>query len=157
MNKRKMKKSKQRTLKKLSVQKPKCGLCGKSGKLIKTECCDQWICDDEDQYVIFSYARNSCSRNHRRLTLCAYHFEEGHSGDWQECQNCRDSFDTETYVDYGTNEYNFVRLENPPVYEPKKCKDCGEIIILNQGGYSCKGNNYCCHKCTHAKYPEMFR
>ncbi len=40
---------------------PRCGLCGKTKKLTKTECCDQWICDDEDKYVIFSYARNSCS------------------------------------------------------------------------------------------------
>ncbi len=152
-----MKKFKKRFSKKSTNLKPKCGLCGKSGKLTKTECCDQWICDDEAQYVIFSYARNSCHRNHRRLTLCAYHFTEGHPGNWQECQNCRDSFDTETYADYGTNEYNFVRLKNPPSYEPKKCIGCGEIIILNQGGYSCKGNDYWCQTCTHANYPEMFR
>ncbi len=38
---------------------PRCGLCGKTGNLIRTECCGNWICDDEDKYVIFSYARNS--------------------------------------------------------------------------------------------------
>src|ERR1039458_3867900 len=41
---------------------PRCGLCGKKGKLTRTECCGQWICDDEDNYVVFSYARNSCHR-----------------------------------------------------------------------------------------------
>ena len=45
------KKSKKRK----SPDSSKCGLCGKSGKLIKTECCGQWICDDEDKYV-FWYA-----------------------------------------------------------------------------------------------------
>jgi len=63
--------------------KPKCGLCGKTTNLTKTECCGQWICDDEDQYVPFSYARNSCYRNHRLYTLCGYHYAEGHPGDWK--------------------------------------------------------------------------
>lgn len=27
---------------------------------------------------MFSYARNSCSRNHRRYTKCAYHWGEDH-------------------------------------------------------------------------------
>jgi hypothetical protein len=60
--------------------KPRCGLCGKRGKLTKTECCDQWICDDTENYVLFSYARNSCARNHGRYTLCAHHYNEGHQG-----------------------------------------------------------------------------
>jgi hypothetical protein len=41
-------------------KRPRCGVCGKTGKLKKSSCCGQWICDDEDKYVIFSYARNSC-------------------------------------------------------------------------------------------------
>jgi hypothetical protein len=57
----------------------RCGLCGKKGKLTRTDCCGQWICDDEDKYVMFSYARNSCHRNHRRYTLCGYH----HTCFWQ--------------------------------------------------------------------------
>lgn len=28
--------------------KPRCGLCGKTKNLTKTECCGNWICDDED-------------------------------------------------------------------------------------------------------------
>ncbi len=64
-----------------SICKPRCGLCGKATNLTKTECCGNWICDDEDQYVMFSYARNSCLRNHRRYTLCGYHHTEGHEGD----------------------------------------------------------------------------
>ena len=94
--------------------KPKCGLCGSTKKsLTKTACCNNWICDDQDSYVIFSYARNSCYRNHDRYTLCSTHFHEGHTGKWQNCKKCKDSFDLPNYVDMGTNEHNFEVLENP--------------------------------------------
>jgi hypothetical protein len=127
--------------------KPKCGLCGKTANLTKTECCNNWICDDEDQYVLFSYARNSCYRNHDRYTLCSYHFHEGHSGDWKTCQKCRNSFETEDYVYYGTNEYNFEKLKNPPKYKPTKCAKCGSVIVLKDGGYVMTSEGYICGKC----------
>ncbi len=126
----------------------RCGLCGKTKNLTKTECCGNWICDDEHKYVIFSYARNSCSRNHRRYTLCGYHFNEGHAGDWKDCPKCRDSFETEMYVYYGTNEYNFEVLPDPPAYEPTKCADCGKVINLGTDGHSMRGDQYWCEKCT---------
>lgn len=93
----------------------RCGLCGKTRKLTRTECCDKWICDDEDKYVLFSYARNSCDRNHRRYTLCGFHHTEEHPGRWTECKRCRDEIaEAEMYVWYGTNDYNFEKLKNPP-------------------------------------------
>ncbi len=128
--------------------KPRCGLCGKTRGLTRTECCGQWICDDEHKYVIFSYARNSCHRNHRRLTLCGYHHVEGHAGSWKDCSLCSRSFETEMYVWYGTNEYNFEKLETPPSYEPTKCSGCGAVIILSEGGYSMLGTEYSCENCT---------
>ena len=127
---------------------PRCGLCGKKAKLVKTECCGQWICNDEDKYVLFSYARNSCSRNHRRFTLCGSHHNEGHTGDWQTCAECRETFDDEMYVYYGTNEYNFVKLENPPAYKPTHCDKCGVVIVLSDGGYSQGPKGVLCEKCT---------
>ena len=105
-------------------------MCGKTKNLTKTECCGNSICDDEHNYQLFSYARNSCNRNHRRYTLCGYHFNEVHEGDWRDCPKCRDSFETEMYVYYGTNEYNFEVLPNPPAYEPTKCADCGKVTTL---------------------------
>jgi hypothetical protein len=57
--------------------RPKSGLCGKTAKLIKTDCCGNWICNDEGKCVIFSYARNSCHRNHSRFTLRGYHHTGG--------------------------------------------------------------------------------
>ena len=132
---------------------PRCGLCGKSGKLIKTECCDQWICDDEDKYVLFSYATNSCQRNHRRFTLCGYHYNEDHdSHDWKTCQKCRESIETEMYVWYGTNEYNFEKLKDIPSYEPTICANCNTIIKLGEGGYSRKGGKYFCYDCSEIRY-----
>lgn len=129
-----------------------CGLCGKTGKLTKTECCGNWICDDEQKYVLFSYARNSCYRNHSRYTLCGYHHNEGHEGRWQDCNECREAFETEMYVHYGTNEYNFEKIENPPSYEPTKCSRCGEVIVLGDGGYSQRGDEYLCYKCTSKEF-----
>ena len=133
---------------KKDTAKAKCGLCGKSGGLMRTDCCGTWICDDEDKYVMFSYARNSCHRNHRRFTLCGYHHAEGHAGDWQHCRKCRNSFETEMYVWYGTNEHNFVKLPNPPSYEPTKCSKCGHVIRLGTDGYTQSGEEYWCEKCA---------
>lgn len=132
---------------------PRCGLCGKEDNLVRTECCGQWICDDEDNYVVFSYARNSCHRNHRRLTLCAYHHGEGHPGKWQECPKCRADFPAEIYVGYGTNEYNFEKLPNPPAYEPTRCAGCGVVIKLSDGGYSEGPKGILCEKCTRKAFP----
>src|SRR3989338_6669733 len=101
----------------------RCGLCRKSKKLIQTSCCKQWICDDEDEYVLFSYARSSCHRNHNRYTLCGYHHAQEHKGYWETCTKCRGEFETELYVYYGTNEHNFEKLKNPPKYKPTHCSE----------------------------------
>jgi hypothetical protein len=133
---------------------PRCGLCGKTKNLTKTECCGNWICDDEHEYVMFSYARNSCSRNHCRYTLCGYHHIEGHEGDWKDCPECREAFETEMYVWYGTNEYNFEKLPNPPEFEPTRCSDCGRVIRLGEDGYSVQGGHYRCDRCTAKRMRE---
>ena len=126
-----------------------CGLCGSSTPpLTRTPCCGNWICDDEDTYVLFSYERNSCSRNHGRYTLCSYHYNEEHAGRWQDCARCREAFETEIYVYYGTNEYNFDKLVDPPSYEPTLCADCGRVIRLGYDGYMISsGRTYRCEAC----------
>lgn len=131
-----------------SAPQRRCGLCGKTKNLTRLQCCGNWICNDEDSYVLFSYARNSCHRNHSRFTLCSFHHNEGHTGDWTTCEQCRSGFETEIYVWYGTNEYNFKKLENPPPYEPTKCSSCGSVIRLGRDGYSIFRNKYWCMKCS---------
>jgi hypothetical protein len=127
--------------------KPRCGLCGKTKNLIRTDCCGNWICNDSGKYVLFSYARNSCCRNHDRYTLCSSHKHEGHKGNWKTCKKCRTSFETEMYVWYATNEYNFEKLENPPAYDPTRCAECGKVIKLGTDGYTRSGGDYFCERC----------
>lgn len=98
----------------MKAKKLSCGLCGKKKNLIKTACCDNWICDDAHEYMPFSYAADSCYRNHDRYTLCSFHYHENHQGKWQNCKKCKDNFDLPNYVDYATNDANFEKLENTP-------------------------------------------
>jgi hypothetical protein len=134
----------------------RCGLCGKTGKLTRTECCANWICDDGRKYVLFSYARNSCRRNHDRYTLCAFHHNERHAGDWKDCPKCRDSFETEMYVWYGTNEYNFEKLPNPPSFAPTKCAKCRAVIHLGTDGFTISGAEYWCQTCADKEMAKRF-
>ena len=139
--------------KKSPKQNARCGLCGKSGKLTKTECCGKWICDDADEYAIFSYATNSCFRNHDRYTLCSMHHHEKHSGSWKDCKKCRKIVEeTEMYVWYGTNDYNFEKLNHPPQFKPTKCKECGGTINLGEESYAVSKEGYFCKNC--AKHDE---
>ena len=134
-------------LKKNGIERDRCFICGKSEKLTRTPCCDMPICDDNQKYVPFSYAHNSCFRNHSRYTLCSYHFGEEHEGDWQTCKKCREDFQTEMYVYYGTNEYNHTKLKDPPKFEPKKCDSCGRIIKLSEDACTLIGDKYYCMTC----------
>ncbi len=52
------------------------------------------------------------------------------------------------YVYYGTNEYNFLKPENPPSYEPTRCKQCRTVIRLAEDGCTMKGKNYYCERCS---------
>ena len=65
----------------------------------------------------------------------------------------RADFPTEIYVGYGTNEYNFEKLVNPPTYEPTRCDSCGAVINLNEGGYSQGPKGTLCEKCTWKSFP----
>ena len=43
-----------------------CGLCGAENNLIKTECCNNYVCDDLSNFEMFSLTHDSCFRNHKR-------------------------------------------------------------------------------------------
>jgi hypothetical protein len=129
-----------------------CGLCGATQRLTKTECCSNTICDDESDYVLFSYARNSCYRNHRRQTVCGAHHGEGHSGNWKTCEECRTNYPSEMFAWWVTNEYNFEKLANPPAFRPTFCAGCHTRIILPEGGYTLSGGKYWCASCD-ARHP----
>lgn len=105
---------------------------------------------------MFSYARNSCYRNHWRYTLCGAHHAEGHkSADWQTCKECRNGTETEMYVYYGTNEYNFVKLANPPTFQPTHCAICRRRINLGTEGFTFVAGNYQCTECYESPLPAF--
>jgi hypothetical protein len=100
------------------------------------------------------YTKTSCFEKHDRFTLCGYHHNAGHTGSWKDCPLCRKEFPTEMYVHYGTNKWNFDKLENPPAYEPTKCSTCGKVIVLSKGGYSALGDQYWCSQCTARQFDK---
>ncbi len=138
-------------------ERPRCGLCGKTGELTRTECCDNWICNDEHLYVPFTYAKVSCHRNHDRYTICATHHHEGHEGDWKTCAKCRKMCEPEMYAWFATNEYNFERLPNPPAYKPTHCAKCGRVIRLATDGYVVSKGEYMCSRCGTEGLPDHLR
>jgi hypothetical protein len=142
---------------KKSSNAPRCGLCGKTRNLTKTECCGNWICGDEHKYVMFSYAKNSCHRNHRRYTLCGYHFNEEHGGNWKTCTKCRAAFEPEMVAWYGTNEYNFEKMPDPPSYKPTKCSRCGTVIKLGTDAYTISADEYWCEICAAKEMEKRVR
>ena len=113
-----------------------CPLCKKVRPLTATDCCKRPICDPMFGVSGPFVPKGSCWVRHARFTLCGSHHAEGHQGEWNTCKKCLKSFETEMYVYYGTNKYNFEKLENPPSYEPTLCGTCGGVIVLSRGGFS---------------------
>jgi hypothetical protein len=140
-----------------SDDRPSCGLCGKTDNLVKTDCCGVWICDEGHKDVGLSSDLNSCFGNHDHYTLCSYHFTHRHKGAWQSCSACRKSFETEMYVWYGTNNFNFSKLETPPPYEPTKCIDCGCLIVLSSDQYARCADGHRCLDCSDLQAEKRFR
>ncbi len=101
-----MKGQKQET-KKMNQKHIKCGICGSTKNLEKTECCGEWVC--MDNAVAANGKTSKCHPFHRRYTICSYHHDLGHDGDWNDCQMCKDSFPKPVYVEMSENDYNFRR------------------------------------------------
>jgi hypothetical protein len=84
----------------------RCELCRKRAELLtKTPCCGRMVC-------IVSFSKRCCAVKHGRFTLCGAHNTEGHVGDWKICEVCPRTWPLEMYVWYGTNKWNFEKLEN---------------------------------------------
>lgn len=66
-----------------------CRFCGnESAPLVKTRCCDQWICCDTS-FVSFS-GGGYCQFQHEQYSICHFHYNEGHAGNWEDCDECRE-------------------------------------------------------------------
>jgi len=100
---------------------------------------------------MFTYSNVSCTRNHRRYTVCGYHHTEGHEGHWQNCEKCRSSFRSrEDLAGKGTSSFNFRedKWEDAPTFEPTKCTKCSRIIKLGSEAHSMVQGGYQCAKCV---------
>ena len=85
-----------------------CRFCGDdSAPLVKTRCCDRWICCDTSYLSI--RGGGHCQFQHEQYSICHFHYNEGHSGAWQECSECRDFF----------GEQEFERLSMDPMNTPR--------------------------------------
>jgi hypothetical protein len=124
-----------------------------------TDCCRLPICDDSHEYQINSNARAFCHRSHMLYTACSTHYEEGHVGDWRECQECnkfkngaRPFASTngfcltpciEKFLPQGsmlTHQCNVGMCENRML--------AGHSAATNMGGLYSKGNDQRCPPCS---------
>jgi hypothetical protein len=60
------------------------------------------------------------------------------------------------YVWYGTNEYNFETLENPPEFEPTFCSKYGTHIVLSEDAFTWSSDEYWCEECTAKEMRKRF-
>lgn len=130
-----------------------CGLCGKQGRLTRTECCNRLVCDDRDDTILFIPSRPQCEYMHARYTVCSVHHNDGHDGaiDWRECAQCRVYFaEFESYVGFGTSSFNFAedQWDEVPTFEPTYCSKCKGMMKLNSEAHSAlPDGNMLCERC----------
>jgi hypothetical protein len=85
-----------------------CRFCGESDvPLVKTPCCQQWICCDTAWVSI--QGGGFYQVEHERFSLCYSHYIDRHSGVWQNCQKCRDSWTPQEYQAYAENPINMPK------------------------------------------------
>jgi hypothetical protein len=119
-----------------------CGLCYSTQRpFVKTECCNRWVCDTEGDYEMGSYDREGkCARNHGLGSICGWHHQEGHAGDWKDCSHCQGAFHPYDYAVKASSQskgctnrrYNFddnVRHDlDPTKVEFPSCDTCGAPV-----------------------------
>ena len=75
--------------------------------LVKTPCCQQWICCDT-AFLSFR-GGGRCQVEHERFSLCYSHYEDQHGGPWESCQKCRDFWTPRDYKTYAENPINWPK------------------------------------------------
>lgn len=112
-----------------------CKLCSKGWsdvRLKRTYCCKQVVCNNEDEYQMFSYSRQFCNRSHSRYTLCGYHGNERECKkhrDWRLCTECVKCDDPTRVADKlwrGLNSYNIYPMLAKDVPRHSLCETCSK-------------------------------
>ena len=85
-----------------------CRFCGATeAPLVKTPCCQQWLCCDT-AFVSFR-GGGRCQVEHERLSLCYSHYEDRHGGPWDSGQKCREFWSLRDDQFYAENPINWPR------------------------------------------------
>ena len=117
--------------------------------LTRTNCCNNWICNDEHTYKLNTFSLHSCMRNHSKYTICALHYSNNHKGEWKKCQKCIGEYDKNVYNDRCTNKYNF-ETNNAVKKEKIFCCNCGFASLELSDFLGCVPNDeinyYFCRK-----------
>lgn len=123
-----------------------CKLCGCKDSLCKTECCGQTICNVPVDSSALTYPRETCSRAHRKYTLCSYHYHFRHAApDWRECTQCAEN--KMTWLSH--NGYNFTPLTHPPKGRmfTQRCSTCYRRIHQGFDVFSVVDGQLKCKTC----------
>lgn len=73
------------------IKGEKCSFCKREGlPLVKMECCDKWSCCDT-KYVSYR-GGEFCQFHHENESPCHFHFNEKHTGPWEDCLSCYNFF-----------------------------------------------------------------
>jgi len=85
-----------------------CRFCGDdSAPLVKTPCCDQWICCDTSYLSYRGGGR--CQFEHENYSICHFHYNEKHHGRWQDCKECRRFFGEDEFKRLAEDRMNTPR------------------------------------------------
>ena len=88
-----------------------CRFCGDpSVPLVKTRCCEEWICCDTAETS--HRGGGFCQFEHEHYSKCHFHYQEKHHGAWQECQECADFWE-EQYGKYPPGIRNEPKYDEP--------------------------------------------
>src|SRR5256712_12164149 len=88
--------------------------CGDAkAPLVKTPCCQQWICCDTAFVSLRGGGRYQAE--HERFSMCYLHYEDQHGGPSENCQELRDFCSTRQDPYYREN----------PLNSPRNCNKTG--------------------------------
>jgi len=75
--------------------------------LVKTPCCQQWICCDTA--LVSFRGGGRCQVEHERFSLGSSHYEAQHGGPWESGQTCRDFWSPRDDKTYAENPITWPR------------------------------------------------
>eukprot|EP01029_Cantina_marsupialis_P004273 TRINITY_DN1430_c0_g2_i4.p1 TRINITY_DN1430_c0_g2~~TRINITY_DN1430_c0_g2_i4.p1 ORF type:complete len:252 (-),score=47.48 TRINITY_DN1430_c0_g2_i4:595-1350(-) len=134
-----------------------CVICGSKRNLTLTGCCGVPVCNNEDEYEMFSRSRDFCIRNHSRYTLCGYHYGEDHDGDWRECAKCIEEHGCGKAISwYGTNGWNCTPMLEKDIKKDdmltEKCVGCEKRIMTGWEAHSPSVGGVSCQMCMFSRF-----